>query len=300
MTRPTFRPRSCEICRRSIPHASTGRPRLTCSDRCRQIKRRRYDYHKWIHHRDFQKARVRAKRQLRRYEARFGDLTSIPAYPHDPLNPMTLRDRLLIYLSRGMRVLDCWTCDRPYMPDGQRTPTCSDSCARYRREYMNKLEATLYKNPGAWSSEIGDYIRNDKRLGVCAHCDAFFIPTRSDRKYCSPKCRKLAWWYHHKYGVVRQPFGWQPKKKKCELCGEKFYPSTANKQSVQICCTRACYEQLNTRRKAQRRQAARPQRYCTYCNIALPKDKFRKYCKNCADIASNESKLRYRERQRLV
>ena len=183
--------------------------------------------------------RRRAAKQIRRYEKRFGDLSLIPAYRHDPNETMSLRDRLMIYLPRGMRVLECWTCHRPYMPDGQLSPTCSDACTRTRAEYFKHIHDNFYHNPRRMPPEVYDYIRAEERLKFCAHCDDPFVPTRSDRKYCAERCRKAA--YKH-----RNP-GWR-----CRECGSVC----AGRQHY---CSDRCYMRHHRNTKS----------FCMRCHITI-------------------------------
>src|SRR5689334_6924975 len=70
---PAYRPATCHICHEPLPIASTGRPRKTCGDRCRQIKRRQ-NYTTWKDPVRHQKEWNAAERELRKMEKYCGRL----------------------------------------------------------------------------------------------------------------------------------------------------------------------------------------------------------------------------------
>lgn len=297
MTKTAYRPRICEICHRALEHASTGRPRLTCGDRCRQMKRRRYFYAGCAQQRHREQARRKAEKQIHKWEKQSGlDFKTVPAYHFDPY-AMSLYDRLMIYLPRGMAVQTCWTCARPYMPDGRKSPTCSKTCQRKRVKYFKAVKMSFYHKPRVPDGEMIPYLNAGKRLGLCAHCGDPFMPTRRDRKYCGDKCRKAAW-ERSRSGLRHWPYGSTPVKKYCVHCGKKFTLTSPNKLTYQEYCTRECFRRLQNYLNVAKARKTRPQLRCINCESPIGTDGRRRYCATCVQFSARDGMRRSRARQR--
>src|SRR5438552_7750255 len=117
--KPAYRPKICDICHAPLTHATTGRPRTTCSDRCRQSRRRRYDYEGWRDPRSRQRQINRAERIVRKIEREVGSLaTIIDEHSPFPNRREHIRIHLIrTYVDKDLNTLTfCHWCHKPYFP----------------------------------------------------------------------------------------------------------------------------------------------------------------------------------------
>ncbi len=246
MPYPT-RPRvtHCLVCDRPITQPARGRPRKTCSDACRQRYSRR-----WRHspsEADFQRRRRAAIRQIARWDKQFG-----------PLDP-AFKGRLLVRLPRGINVLLCRHCGRPFINDvvGRRQQFCSTACrcADYRRRQRERalFEAGPIISPPPLDPlterRIDLRIRRGWPLRRCPACHSPFIVdgyTGRPRIYCSTRCRQ-AMYRHRRAQRIRR----------CPTCGREY----AIRAPHQVYCSVAC------RRRARdiKRRKNLPPRACRVC-----------------------------------
>lgn len=255
------RPPLCAVCSTPIPQSQRGRPRKTCGDRCRQYKKRKYEDHS-----DEVRATTRrAWETIRQWERRFGPLTQPSA--DDPT--LTLRDRLLIRLKRGMPIPFCRWCLRPHIP-GMGTPLdyCSTKCQKVVHHLREKLTAPPKLDLMGQLAET--------RLRVCAECSALFVPANARHKYHTDACRMRA---HRKR--VR-------KMKPCVTCGKVF----ERRHPRQLTCKRECGRLWNNERNRGRNAAASAIKHagrnlnCKHCGKPLTEERLKdvrtKYCnKRC-------------------
>jgi hypothetical protein len=244
---------TCLICKKVIPQPKTGRSRRTCSDACRQklwVK----NHAPRVRDTTDDERRRRAEKQIKMYEARFGDLSKVPGSRRG--EGLDLRSRLLMYLTMGVPIPHCWVCERPYILDGRRTDTCSNSCTAKQRKYYKRLERNFYDNPRLLPEDVTAYIRKGKRLDFCVQCDDPFVPTRKDRKYCTARCRKAAYekreaakaqrqTQKNAYAKRRRQTSTRIYTRHCLECGTIF--STA--YSHKLYCKQECREKARYRRR---------------------------------------------------
>lgn len=228
----------CSICLKRFPHKVKGRLRQTCSDRCRQIRKRRGDdddaYDRWADSCREDRHRRAAERELKRIERRVGSL-AIPEGAY-----LTLRDRLKIRLLRGEKLPFCAVCGMPYVQDTWRKhPVCSAKCRRQFLEHGRATIDAMYY----WRKLYDRSLEADWAAGrwvpLCAHCGKPFRSENRRRKYCSEKCKDAAYW-------VRRPL------KRCPGCGEQYRGHAAT-------CSRRCEKNLYRR----------TERFCVRCEHAI-------------------------------
>ena len=192
---PVYRPKICEICHKELPHASRGRPRITCSDRCRQVRRRRYDYLGWRYPRQHDQQWRQAERDLRKIEKvcgrlpdTVGPITSI----YDPT--ISVRERILIRMSRGMDVPKCLVCHKPFITeDGVRGIYCLPDCSELGHNRARTLLTAIGEWEGRYDPRVDVRVRLDLPIKVCPHCTKPFPDYDKRKIYCTPRCRKAHW-----------------------------------------------------------------------------------------------------------
>ncbi len=224
-----------------MPRASRGRVRLTCSDRCRQIKRRQ----EWYAYRTRQekKAWRRAEREVRKIERRLGGPGSLDipvtvnGFPGDTY--LTLRKRVLIHLARGEEIPFCEVCGLPYIIDTLRHyPTCKGKCATIYGERQRAVQRGLAAHRGQYDPRVDVRVQLRLPIKACAQCGKPFPPYRAKRKYCSERCRSNAWY-------ARNPL------RRCVQCGERFR-GKGNVQPKKYCSERCRWTAAFARRRAAR------------------------------------------------
>src|SRR5687768_14737225 len=144
---PAFRPSTCLECREPLPVRQRGRPREYCSPRCRQRKSRRYNHNGYIIPRRNAKAWNAAGRTLRQWEyaGRYDDTR--PA--HNPSAP-SHRWRLQFYISRGIPLPICHTCNRLYVQgEGVGEDYCSKDCNREGHKTLKAVAVGVERYAGS-------------------------------------------------------------------------------------------------------------------------------------------------------
>jgi predicted nucleic acid-binding Zn ribbon protein len=290
ITTELYRPTTCHICRKPMPESNQGRPRLTCSDRCRQIKRRRYDYHGWRYPRQHDQQWRQAERDLRKLEKvcgrlpdTVGPITSI----YDPT--ISVRQRILIRLSRGMDVPKCLVCHKPFITeDGVKGIYCSPACSELGHNRARTLLTAIGEWEGRYDPRVDVRVRLDLPIKTCAHCTKPFPDYDKRKIYCSPRCRK-AHWREEKRASIHI----------CARCHTVYDPTPQSPQ--QKYCTKACQEAAAQRRLYQRKrkEAGFPQRRrCRECGRAFrPKKLINHFY--CSEPCSERVKRR-RKSERLA
>ena len=292
---PVYRPKVCEICVKPLDHASRGRPRKTCSDRCRQIKRRRYDYHGWRYPRQHDQQWRQAERDLRKLEKvcgrlldTVGPITSI----YDPT--ISVRQRILIRMSRGMDVPKCLVCHKPFITeDGVRGIYCSPACSELGHNRARTLLTAIGEWEGRYDPRVDVRVRLDLPIKVCPHCDKPFPDYDRRKIYCSPRCRKAHW---------RE----EKRRTTCKRCGKTYDPTLGHPSKRY--CTSACQKlALNQRYRAKLRQKSGfPQRRrCWECGHTFrPKKRLAEmhhYCRRlCKSRASDHRRAQARMRAQIA
>src|SRR5574341_11292 len=237
------RPTHCEICDEELPRASRGRVRETCSDRCRQRKRRQ-DYYGWIAPRRNQKEWRRAEREVRRIEKQVGSLDApLPDYPY-----LTLKKRLQIRLHRGESIPYCKVCWRPYVWDTwHSTPTCGRKCAELYRERQAAVQAGVEKYAGKYDPRVDVRLRLGLPIKTCRHCGIPFPDYHWRQGYCGKACRDAAWYAMHP-------------RRKCKECGTVY-------RGTRKTCSTACYK----------RRWRRESTFCDRCKRVIPEGREMRY-----------------------
>jgi hypothetical protein len=218
--RRCFTVKNCNICRAPIEQAAKGRPRLTCSDACRQA---RYRSGKG---KTSRRERRIGKQVKKRRSVPFGERSFDTRYREPVLE-----------LSYRRWVYECVACGEPYLVEriksgAKVSPYCSEKC-----EQKSNYHWTRFNDAIARSGMIGK--RLDERVWerfdyqklspLCPQCKIPFAPNTTlhgqkkrgrPRKYCSDACRKLAYekrWKRKHQGKPRgHRFG------ECLDCGERI------------------------------------------------------------------------------
>ncbi len=304
MKRPVSRPSACNICHTPIPQPARGRPRLTCSDRCRQRKRRR-DYTTWTGPRREAQKWSLAERLVRRLERRSGPISdAVPEIRSLYDWGLSPRRRLLIHLARRdyyaepPPVSHCEVCRSPYLPDfpGATRRYCSKQCRRAAARNRKALREALaaYRDPDL-APAVDPRVWVRERLGlplkVCADCGKPFPDDFPRQKYCSRICRQRA--YRARRRTPRT----------CAGCGKPLQvrPNQVNRQRY---CSRSCWKRADYQRRLppERQRANRPtHRPCDRCGRDFPLDKFawsrQRFCSpTCRDLAAAQRKRARRPR----
>lgn len=259
----------CVVCRAPIEQPPTGRPRLTCSARCRKaLSRQSPDLHKRPERED-REARQRAERTLAEWEARYG--------PYDDTAPrggISPRTRLRMYLMRGAPLNYCRRCGRPTLLDevvgraddvwGRREDPgfCSETCARAYHEHNRAVYRALDEFEGDVAPVVKVRLRiaGAEGLGVCETCGRPFPDYGVGRKHCSKRCRQAAW---------------RGRRKKCVECGAWFSPTPGYESRQQYCSDR-CQNRVKKRtaRRRQRQHDYRTTRRCAHCRQPFERNKY--------------------------
>ena len=255
---------TCEVCAKPLPEQTRGRPRATCSDRCRQIKRRR-DERGWREPRQWAKDERRAWREIKRMEHAAGPIDDTP---RPEWGNLSLRRRMFIRLERGIEPQWCKQCHKPYIYDmpGASMTYCSRKCQEAYSKNEKAVERAIAER------DVIDprvFVRRRLELPIqaCEHCGTPFPKYIPKQKFCDDKCRNAAWYATHP---------------KCERCGKRF--STKGKHPHKQFCSRQCKDAAwdSTRRRRRAKGFDRSPRVCQECGetfTMLPTSpKNRKYC----------------------
>lgn len=215
--------RRCPICLEWFPFARRGRPRVTCSDKCRQRWFRRRNLKLRYHRED-----RATERRLRPYERLRGRVDETPI-PGTRLNP---RDLLLFMMRHNMKFEFCAWCGKPFvrvmMAPGSLRHCCSRKCVIAYAKYRHRLDDAFYWWKGLIhpfvfmnlrTHRVRDYkarlspIRN--LVGLCRHCGKPFAVFNVQQRYCSKRCRQAKWYrrHHPPKRAIRRT---------CLACGKRF------------------------------------------------------------------------------
>src|SRR5574341_1212333 len=202
-----YRPTECRMCGAELPIKKTGRPRFTCSDKCRQ-RMRRLDWETWQQPRMERRKLRRAEREVKRIEKALGGEGALDA-PTPGYEWLTLRKRVLIRVERGEELPFCRVCGRPYIIDGRRRRTCSDPCTDILRERERAVQEAVSKFAGRYDPRVDVRLRLGLPIKVCKQCGRPFPDYTPRQVYCSDRCRKNAWYARHP-------------RRHCVACGKAF------------------------------------------------------------------------------
>jgi hypothetical protein len=246
-----WHPPWCLICRKPITQPRTGRPRSTCSDRCRQRlhrRQRKYEqrnaisdanHHSFVHYID---------RTVAEFTRKYGpppedrpDMYSVIAYRR--------------YYDLYNAYQHCAECGKPFINDaiGRKPKYCSDSCKHRAYGWTLKKRYHGYRTPQRCHTDDDELgrIAFRRRLGlpipVCAECGREFLEKQFGPwpKYCSKRCRQRAWRYRRR-----------PLYRTCRHCGSR-YRVTHHSGAPQKYCSPECCRRAKILRERARRNAAR-------------------------------------------
>jgi len=261
-----------------MPVATTGRVRKTCSDRCRQIKRRQ-NYRTWRDPVRYAKEWRAAERTLRRMEKLCGRLPDTPPVYVDIYTPrISDRERMLIRLSRGMEVPTCPVCFKPYFaelsPDGIH---CTSACAAEAKRSTEAVKRGIQMYAGSYDPRVDVRIDLGLPLKACLQCEKPFPPYNKKKKFCCAACRARHWREEKRRGM-----------RKCPACGEDFEPNPSAPQHTY--CSHACKQVMGGRRFRLKHSTLPKRRRCRYCHKAFKPNKHHPsrhlYCNSgCKDAA---------------
>jgi hypothetical protein len=275
----------CFICLKPIHQPATGRPCCDCSDRCRQQKRRAYDYRGWRDPRHWDKVERRAARELKRIEKRTGPID-------DMLHPewgISLRYCVLFRLQRSMPIPECEQCGRLYVVDapGSFPEFCSPKC---HQEYVTNEQAVkqgLIDHAGNYDPRVDVRIRLGLPIRAWEHCGMLFARYVHKQKFCSDACRNAHWFKTHR---------------RCLRCGKSF--SIEGKAHRKKYCSSVCANTTRSRRQQglPARSPERSPRVCQECGSTyIPQQRSVRKQKYCSLKCNSHAKSRrFRERKRGV
>jgi len=268
----------CAVCGRRIEQRGKGRPRKTCSDRCRKRLARR-ERRGRFYDPAYEAAKREGTRQFKRWEAQCGEL--------DPL--------IELRLWRGWPVWQCEYCGKPYVHHGPGAAPrfCSSACkglaSKAKRERLTPYPRGAIIEPlpddpaTAWRIEY----RRERGMPLkeCPACGKeFFYTGGRPRIYCSTRCRQAAWRYRKR-----------PKYRKCKQCGTEFRVSKHSHP-------RHVYGSTGCKSAAQRARGERfePEaRACAWCGQGFVPNKYQHHkqiycCRRCKAAAQAARRPRAR------
>lgn len=240
---PKYAPDTCTVCGAPIAQPRTGRPRLTCSDRCRQRRcRLGQGWRSWEKECEAERRKLIrfVDRTVADFERRFG-----PPPAHLPESYQLIAFRLYRKHPRAYRT--CAECRRPFIPNvlGPAAIYCSAACrARVERQRRKKRRHGGHTEPRPYTRDEKALIayRHSRGLPIlaCRECGRFFLhywPGRTP-KYCSNRCRDRAWRHRRR-----------PRYRTCHHCGRR-YRVGRGRHTVQKYCSHTCYDAAYRRRLA--------------------------------------------------
>jgi hypothetical protein len=233
---PVFRTRTCIRCFKPFTPAATGRPRLTCGDRCRKAESRHRQ--RVATKRPARDSRWSdAERQVRRWEKRFE-----PIDDTIPINgALTRRRTFLVRLSMGQQMPWCRVCNRPFLEEeGVNMLYCSQDHAREAKEKAEILLRALNQWDGNYDPRVDVRVRLDLPIKTCKRCIKPFPAYQPKQIFCTPNCRKAHWRETHP---------------KCPICRERYPRLRSNQQY----CTPHCRDVAHNIAERQRRRTRPPE-----------------------------------------
>ncbi len=263
MTTDAYLDDTCIICDSPIQQPTTGRPRVTCSDRCRQQFRRQYNGYRWRESRHWEQTKRRAERQLRRIEKRNGPIDDSPL----PGATISLRYRVLFRLQRDIPIPECLHCGHLYVTDapGPFPEFCSPKCHQAHLAAERAVEHGLIAHAGDYDPRVDVRVRLNLPLRACNHCGRPFPPYNRHRRYCSKSCRQAHW---------------RSLNPRCPGCGERFRRNPAKPRHTY--CSEKCQNAVNARKRERTPIRAGSQvRLCVECG--------RKFAVNPAETIARQT-----------
>lgn len=253
--RKVFTVGACVVCQEPFEQAARGRPRLTCSDACKQA---RYRLHQGKPSRKIKRlGKIVAKRRSKPFIER--------QFDKDWFEPVrTLSYRRWVY--------ECMACGKPYLFERVTRGNmkvrlyCSDACEQKANRHWEKFEDALAKasmsgrqiDPRVW--ERLDY----KKLSpLCPRCGTPFAPNTNlygerrggrPRKYCSDRCRYEAYEQRWKNKNRRSRVH---RNHECAECGTMFDRTDISGKRRKRYCSESCRERFKKRAVYARMKASK-------------------------------------------
>lgn len=286
----------CHMCQRWMVQRKRGRRRITCSDACRQA-RRRFLQGKNSKRSIRIKKRIEARRGLPFEERSFGEQFHAP----------------VLELGYKRWVYECLACGKPFVVE--RVPRgapmryfCSDACHQKTYYHWKRFEEAfarehLYRT--RIDPRVLKRLEHMKLSPLCPQCKKPFAPNTTlegkrmrgrPRKYCSDACRKAAYERRWKtnYGRARVH-----RFHECVECGTKHdRTDTMGRRQKRFCsdpCRRHFEDRVKAIRKKMRAQGvtgfkwgATGQRLAT---LKAPKNKMRRSNCDSGNVFSTGGRL---------
>ena len=235
----------CKVCLKPLKQPKTGRRRETCSDACRQklyrnLKRARGPYVSRTLLREDREGELR----VRAYERKHGQL------------PWRVQYRI----KRGLPVLECAVCGRPFILDQLNPPHqsryCSTTCCKRARWQRKKVRRAVERAEGLiddfdlWRVEYR--IRHEAwySIRICVECELPFVIDTNygpPPKYCSARCRMQAYERRYRRRYRRKRLH---RYKDCPVCGGRFDTHDSAGRRNRLYCSERCKHVAYVRRKA--------------------------------------------------
>jgi hypothetical protein len=234
MNKPVIRPTICIRCYKQLDPAPTGRPRRTCSDRCRKAENRRRQNIAAKRGLQVNEKWRAAEMQVRRWERRFEPIDDTPP----PTGGLSRRRTMVVRLSMGQQMPWCRVCNRHFLEEeGVKMLYCTEVHAREAKQKAEILLRALDMWSGDYDPRVDVRVRLDLPIKTCKRCIKPFPAYQPKQIFCTPNCRKAHWRETHP---------------QCANCGERFPKTTPNRRF----CTERCRHRYNDRLGHARNRAA--------------------------------------------
>ena len=244
----------CYVCREPVPQPDTGRPRLTCSNACRQA---RYRFLQGMPSRKLNREKkiVERRRSKPFVERRFDRKFFEPVYE----------------LGNRRNVYECLACGKPYLVERIKSgnpvnPYCSKKCEKKTKYHWDKFLDAYERahQRGELDPRVEERFWYDKLSPLCPQCGIPFAPNTNlfgkrkrgrPRKYCSPACRKAA--YEQRWKTSHHGDSRKHRYRPCALCGETFDAMDSMGRITKKFCNPKCRGRSSKRADTERKRLAR-------------------------------------------
>jgi hypothetical protein len=250
--RKVFTLKKCNVCQEPIQQVARGRPRLTCSDACKQA---RYRFKQGKTNRKMKrKGKLIEKRRSRPFIER-----SFNKKFFEPVH--TLSEKRWVY--------ECMACGKPYLVEriltgGRISEFCSNACWEKTDYHWKKFENALaraHMSGRRVDERVLERLDYMKLSPLCPYCERPFPPNTTlfgdpkpgrKRKYCSDACRKAMFErrWKKKHGGARRH-----RNHECAECGTKFDRTDSRGLRRKRFCSEICGQRFKGRAEDARRSA---------------------------------------------